>query len=165
MSPSSHPKAPSGFSLLETAIYLAIAVVITTAVTGIYAFTVTEQSRLAELEAITRSSRAAHSILLREIRAADRVVSPIPGATSTTLTLAMATGTTPVTISLSDSRISIVRGASSSPRIIYAESPFTEMVFHNASHGDMKGAIRTSLTAAIGSVERHFLMTHSIYAR
>lgn len=164
MSLSNHNNSRAGFMLFEFVIYCGIASGITASLVIAVMHAINEKNRLGQLEMIERSARLAENVIARTVQSAESIVSPQGNATSTILTLAFATGTTPAVFSLSNGRIELAKGSLPPQQITDGSTTVTALEFRNIASNGTRGTIRLSFTLKSGTDTRNFTTTHTIYA-
>lgn len=165
MLPSSQTDMQKGFSLFEFVIYCGVAITLTAFLVTATIRTINEKKRLEELSFVERSARITEKIITEKIRSATALQSPLGGATSTILTLSHATGTTPITFSLSGEAIKITAGSALPQRITETGVVASNLEFQGSSSSSTIGFIRTSFTLTKGGTSKNFTLSNNIYAR
>ena len=153
-----------GFSLFEFVIYCGVAITLTTFLVTAAVRTINEKKRQSELSSVERSARSAEKIIANRIRSATTLQSPLAGATSTTLILSYATGTTPITFSLSSGAIKITEGTGTPQGITEIGITVTDLEFQGISSSSTIGFVRTSFTLTKGAVSKKFILSNNVYA-
>ncbi len=164
MLPSSQTDMQKGFSLFEFVIYCGVAITLATLLVTAAVRTINEKRRLDDLSSVERSVRIAEKIIGSWVRSATTLQSPLAGATSTTLILSYATGTTPITLSLGNGAIEITAGTTAPQRITERGVSATNLEFQGISSSSTAGFVRTSFTLTKGTASKNFILSNNIYA-
>jgi len=137
----------NGFTLIEFLLYIGILVTIL-ALTGGFLWNIIFGSiKEASYQEVQENGRFILAKITQEVKKATGINSPLAGATSTTLSLAMAaTSTDPTVFDLVNGQLKITRGASGPYELTSDQITVSNLRFTNLSYPDTPGTIRIEIT-------------------
>lgn len=146
---SSRSVPPSGYTLPEFLIYIAIVGVLIVAVSGVIFAILDGKAKLMALGETSQNSRAAMDRMTLAVRNADAITIPAAGATGTSLVLQTAvTSTNPTRFSLVNGSIQMKEGSSATSTLTADEVTVRSLVFRNLTATGTPGTIRIEMAVS-----------------
>lgn len=140
-----------GFTLVEFMIYSAIVAVVLFAATEIMVAVLRQNSKLAAMAEVTANSRAALDRATLAVRNAESVTSPVAGATSSRLVLAMAVAAlNPTIITSQGGALYLKEGAAATTSLI-SDDVSMQVTFQNLTATGTQGTILLASLARASS--------------
>ncbi len=138
----------NGISLVETLIAVAIMSILMLSVTSLLVNTSKSEKRNKVLTEVEYQAGAIMYEIAQSVRNASAITGPSVGATSTELTLAVASvpAENPTIFSISALAVLVSRGGSGAIPISSGTVEITSLTFQNISAPSTKGAVRVSLS-------------------
>jgi prepilin-type N-terminal cleavage/methylation domain-containing protein len=156
----------NGFSLVEVLVAIAIFSLLSLTATTLLISIQRSQQKSVAISVVETEANFALYQITQSIRNASGVTSPIPLATSTSLTLALAAlpAENPTKLSLSTTTIVQVKGVSAAASLTGASVKVTNLVFKNLTVTGTKGSVQVVMTIAYANpanaAEKNFVRTY-----
>lgn len=132
-----------GFTLIEFIVYVAIIGVMSAIMTGFLWNMILGNVKETSYQEVQQNARFALAKITQETKKATGIISPVAGASSTSLSLSMAAGTT--TFNVAEQKLRITQDASSSD-LTSEQVIVSNLQFTNLSYPDTPGTIRIEMT-------------------
>ena len=135
-------------TLVETLVAIAIMSMLMVSVVSLLVNTAKSEKRNRVLTEVEYQASAIIYEIAQSVRNASTITSPAVGATSTSLTLALASipSENPTVFSTSSLAIMVSKGGGADEQLSSGNVEITNLVFQNISAPDTKGAVRIFLT-------------------
>lgn len=161
----SRPSAPSGYTLIELLIYIAIVAALIAAVSSVVFTLLNGKAKLLTVGETNQNSRAAMDRMTLAVRNADAITAPAAGATGTALVLQMPDASVnPTQFSLVNGAIQMREGASAASALTADEVTVRGLVFRNLTATGAPGTIRiemaVSSTNPSGNIDYEYGQTY-----
>ena len=141
------PNSTVAFTLIEFAIYIAVASGLATAAGAIALNALFAKTKLAAVEEVASNGRFALEIITGRIERARNINNPAAGLSASTLSLQMSNaGADPTEFDLSSGRLRMREGTGAFVELTSDEVTVTNLVFRNLSHFSTPGAVRMQIT-------------------
>jgi len=135
-----------GFTLIEFLLYIAILAIVLVLTGGFLWNFIFGNIKETSYQEVQQNGRFALTKITQEIKKATEINSPLVGATSTTLFLAMAnTSTNPTIFDLVNGKLRITKGSSGPYELTSDQVIVSNLQFTNLSYPDTPGTIRIEM--------------------
>lgn len=137
----------SGFTLVEVILYLALTATIVGLLGTITTHTLSGRAKSQTMEEVVYNGHFILSKLERIIESAEAINTPLPYATSSTLSLEMSESVkNPTVLNLNASTLYMTEGPNASSSLSTSGVEIADIIFSNISNGSSTGLIRIMLT-------------------
>lgn len=138
---------PTGFTLVELLIYIAVAAVILLALSQFFALALSIRVKAQSVAEVEQQGTLVLTKMTQIIRNATAITTPITGATSTSLTLTVSTGTnSPTIFDVASSILRIKEGTANAISLTDSHVAVTNLIFSNLTDGSANGSIQIQFT-------------------
>lgn len=143
------PSAPSGYTLPEFLIYIAIVGVLVVAVSGVVFTLLNGRAKLTATGEANQNSRAVIDRIALAVRNADAITVPAAGATGTSLVLQTSSSSTnPTRFSLVSGMVQMREGSSATSTLTADEITVRSLVFRNLTATGTPGTIQIEMAVS-----------------
>ncbi len=140
-------KSLTGFTLIELIIYVVIVASILVVATNFGFRIIEDRTRTVADREVQQNARFALGRIIRAIRATSAINTPLEGATSTVLSLAMAdSNLDPTIFELKDNTLQVSVGAGDPTPLTSDQVNVTNLLFTNTSYAETPGNVKIDLT-------------------
>ncbi len=140
-------KAQSGFTLLESMLYIAIAAVVVMGSTFFYQILLESRIKNQTIAEVEQQGAKVMRLMTETVRNASAINQPPEGEKDSTLSLATYSGVTDPTIfAVSDGVIGIQEGSGKPVSLTNSRISVSDLMFHNVSRSGTPGIVRLEFT-------------------
>ncbi|MFA5047433.1 MAG: prepilin-type N-terminal cleavage/methylation domain-containing protein [Patescibacteria group bacterium] len=137
----------SGFTLIELLLYVVLAGVMLLSISVFFSLSLSVRTKTESVVEVEQQGTLAMKYMTQIIRNASNITTPIIGATSSSLTIAVPVGTkSPTIFDAASGTLRIKEGNSNYVRLTDSRVSVTNLIFSNLTGGDAKGIIRIQFT-------------------
>ena len=155
-----------GTALLELVVYVGIATAIASSMLAMGVRSAAIKKSLGDADAVEQASRLAGEAIGVRVRGAKAVLTPLPGATSSALSIDSGiASTTPTVFSVVSGYLDIAEGSSTSAHVTPGGVTVSGLQFQNMSYAGTSGAVQAKFSAISGKTKKDFSFSSSLYAK
>lgn len=144
----------TGFTLIEFMLYIGLIGILVTFIGAVGLNVLFGKAKLSTIEEVGQNARFSLETIIRSIENAESIVTPTVGATSSTLTLVMASTTLhPTVFDLSSSTVRREEGSGGTIAFTSGNVVVSDLSFSNVSYAGTPGTVRIEMTIALENPE------------
>lgn len=137
----------TGFTLIEMLLYIALSAVVLLALSQFFVLALSVRVKAQSVAEVEQQGTLVLKKIIQVIRNGSAIAVPAIGATSTSLTLAVPTGSkSPTVISQSNGRITITEGAGATEYLTDRHTVVSNLIFSNLSDASARGTVKAQFT-------------------
>jgi prepilin-type N-terminal cleavage/methylation domain-containing protein len=140
---------PRGFTLIEVLIYIVLVGGLLLTTSAFFSMTIESRIKNQTIAEVNQQGASAMELITQTLRNADSITAPAAGATASSLTVAVPTGSlSPTIVSLSGSALQIKEGAAAAVPLTGDDVQISSLTFKNLTRSGTFGVVQISFVVS-----------------